>query len=240
MGRSRWPASTSRAPRISRGKTVGITGVPSDTATLDTEVKDAGGDPSKVKVVTIGYNGVQDLENHKVAAFTGFWPADGVQVQTDGYPITAFKLDDWGGPGYPGLVAFSTKTEIAKDPGLLRAFVAATVQGYQDTLANPTRSLNDLLKLNPALKKKFTQASLKAYMPLFQGRRAELRRAAGPEGRGALDLVAEEQDDQEGDQPDALRDQSVPAEGLRWASSTQKASASPSRVAPGRTSRSSP
>jgi ABC-type nitrate/sulfonate/bicarbonate transport system substrate-binding protein len=150
-----------------QGKTVGITGVPSDTATLDTSVRHAGGDPAKVHVVTIGFNGVQDLQAGKIAAFTGFWPADGVQLQVNGYPITAFKLDENGGPAYPGLVAFTTKSLIASNPQLVRAFLAATVKGYQDTIRDPQQSLNDLLRLNPTLQRKLTQASLNAYLPLF-------------------------------------------------------------------------
>ncbi|HRV60431.1 MAG TPA: ABC transporter substrate-binding protein, partial [Solirubrobacterales bacterium] len=73
-------------PKQLEGKTVGITGVPSDTAILNTVMKDAGGNPDDANVVTIGFNGVQSLEAGKVSAFTGFIPADGVQVEADGYP----------------------------------------------------------------------------------------------------------------------------------------------------------
>jgi putative hydroxymethylpyrimidine transport system substrate-binding protein len=150
-----------------QGKTVGITGVPSDTATLDTSVRHAGGDPAKVHVVTIGFNGVQDLQAGKIAAFTGFWPADGVQLQVNGYPTTVFKLDENGGPAYPGLVAFTTQALVKAKPQLVKAFVAATVKGYEDTIRNPQHSLSDLLQLNPTLQRKFNQASLNAYLPLF-------------------------------------------------------------------------
>lgn len=149
------------------GRTVGITGVPSDSAVLDTTVAAAGGDPAKVHVVNVGFNGGQDLAAGRIAAFTGFWPADGVQLQVDGHPITVFKLDRYGGPAYPGLVAFTTRGLVQKDPRLVSAFVAATVHGYEDTLADPQRSLDDLLQLNPGLQRRFTQASLRAYLPLF-------------------------------------------------------------------------
>jgi putative hydroxymethylpyrimidine transport system substrate-binding protein len=155
------------SPAQLQGKTVGITGVPSDTAVLDTTVSHAGGDPAKVHVVTIGFNGAQDLEAGKIAAFTGFWPADGVQVAVSGHPITVFKLDDYGGPAYPGLVAFTTTALIGAHPDLVRDFVAATAHGYEDTVRDPQRSLGDLLRLNPTLQRGFTAASLKAYLPLF-------------------------------------------------------------------------
>jgi putative hydroxymethylpyrimidine transport system substrate-binding protein len=155
------------SPAQLQGKTVGITGVPSDTAVLDTTVAAAGGDPTKVHLATVGFNGAQDLTAGRIAAFTGFWPDDGVQLQVSGHPITTFKLDDYGGPAYPGLVAFTTGSMIAHDPRLVAAFVAATVRGYEDTLRDPGRSLEDLLSLNPGLQRKFTQASLNAYLPLF-------------------------------------------------------------------------
>jgi putative hydroxymethylpyrimidine transport system substrate-binding protein len=156
-----------RTPAGLVGKTVGITGVPSDLAVLDTVVADAGGDPTKVHTVTIGFNGVADLEAGKIAAFTGYWPDDGVTLAVGGYPVTDFKLDRWGGPAYPGLVAFTTTRLIAADPALVRAFVAATVHGYEDTLADPARSLADLLKANPSIEPNLAQASLAAYLPIF-------------------------------------------------------------------------
>ncbi len=90
-----------------------------------------------------------------------------MQLQVAGHPITAFHLDDYGGPGYPGLVAFTTRQLAAARPALVRAFVAATVEGYEDTLHDPARSLADLLRLNPGLERAFTRASLAAYLPLF-------------------------------------------------------------------------
>lgn len=155
------------SPAGLQGKTVGITGVPSDSAVLDTEVRHAGGDPGKVHVVTVGFVGAQALRTGRIAAFTGFWPADGVQLEVSGEPITSFKLDQNGGPPYPGLVAFTTRQKIASEPQLVRDFVAVTVLGYERTLASPERSLEDLLQANPDLSAKLEEASLRAYLPLF-------------------------------------------------------------------------
>jgi NitT/TauT family transport system substrate-binding protein/putative hydroxymethylpyrimidine transport system substrate-binding protein len=170
------------SPAELQGRTVGITGVPSDTAVLDTEVRHAGGNPLKVHVVTIGFDGAQALAAGRIDAFTGFIPDDGVQLQVSGHAIAAFALDRNGGPAYPGLVAFGTRRLIASDPALLRGFVAATVRGYEDTLADPGRSLDELLAANPTLARKFTSASLRAYLPLFA--------AAGRGGAGTVPFGA--------------------------------------------------
>jgi len=134
---------------------------------LDTVVAHAGGDPSKVRTVTIGFDGVADLEAGKIAAFTGYWPDDGVTLAVSGHPITIFKLDAGGGPAYPGLVAFTTRSLIRRDPALVRGFVRATVHGYEDTLRDPARSLAELEARNPAIVPRLARASLRAYLPIF-------------------------------------------------------------------------
>ena len=154
-------------PKQLEGKTVGITGVPSDTAILNTIMKDAGGNPDDANVVTIGFNGVQSLEAGKVSAFTGFIPADGVQVEADGYPTKSFPLDENGGPSYPGLVVFSTESKIDDNPDLMQGFVDATVKGYQDALNDPQEALSALLAQTQGLDKGLQEKVFDAYIPYF-------------------------------------------------------------------------
>jgi putative hydroxymethylpyrimidine transport system substrate-binding protein len=176
-----------RSPADLQGRTIGITGVPSDTAVLDTEVRDAGGNPAKVHVVSVGFNGPQALLAGRIAAFTGFIPDEGVQLRLSGHPIAAFPLYRYGGPSYPGLVAFTTRRLIASDPALVRRFVAATVRGYDAALADPRLALRELLRANPTLPPALTRASLRAYLPLFAGRPgAGARARAGTSSAGAL------------------------------------------------------
>ena len=149
------------------GKTVGVTGVPSDNAILDTIMADAGSNSDEADVVTIGFNGVQSLEAGKVQAFTGFIPADGVQVEADGYKTKSFPLDENGGPSYPGLVAFSTETMIADDPDLMKGFVEASIKGYQDALADPEAALTSLEDQTQGLDPELQKQVFDAYIPYF-------------------------------------------------------------------------
>jgi putative hydroxymethylpyrimidine transport system substrate-binding protein len=157
------------SPANLNGKTIGITGDPSDRPITKWIIDQGGGNYDSAKIVTIGFNGVTNLESGRVNGFTGFFPADGVQVQVDGYPTTIFRLDEYKAPSYPGLVVFSTDQRIQEKPGVMKAFVDATVHGYEDTLKNPQQSLNDLLAQNRTLKRKLQAAQLQAFMPLFQG-----------------------------------------------------------------------
>jgi len=154
-------------PKQLEGQTVGITGVPSDTAILNTVMKDAGGNPDDANVVTIGFNGVQALESGKVAAFTGFIPADGVQVEADGYKTRSFALDEYGGPSYPGLVVFSTESKIGDEPDLMKGFVDATIKGYQDALKDPQEAVDALISQTQGINKDLAMKSFEAWTPLL-------------------------------------------------------------------------
>ncbi len=154
-------------PKQLEGETVGVTGVPSDNAILDTIMADAGGSSDNVDVVTIGFNGVQALESGKVKAFTGFIPADGVQVEADGYPTKNFPLDEYGGPSYPGLVVFSTESKIGEDPELMQGFVDASVKGYQDALEDPAAAIDSLISQTQGIDKQLATDSFDAWVPLF-------------------------------------------------------------------------
>ena len=156
-----------RSPAQLEGRRVGVTGVPSDDAVVRTEVADAGGDPAKVRQVTVGFGGVKALLAGRVDAFTGFIPADGVGVELEGEPIRPFPIDEHGGPRYPGLVVFATRNEIESDPGLMEGFASATARGYRDVLTAPERGLNALLGANPSIDAAFARASLRAHLPLF-------------------------------------------------------------------------
>src|SRR6187200_1629105 len=59
-------------PREMEGHEVGVTGLPSDEAVVDSEVEADGGDPAAVERVTIGFKAISALAAGKVDAATGF------------------------------------------------------------------------------------------------------------------------------------------------------------------------
>src|SRR3954464_8289526 len=93
-----------RTPAALAGKTIGVTGVPSDDAVLDTVLRAGGVDPSDVHRVTIGFNAVADLAAGKVDAATAFWNAEGVELKQQGIASREFRVDQFGAPRYPELV----------------------------------------------------------------------------------------------------------------------------------------
>lgn len=156
-----------RRPRDLEGRSVGVTGLPSDEAVVDSEVEADGGDPAKVDEVTIGFTAVPSLAAGKVAAATGFWNAEAIALERQGVPIRVFKVDDFGAPPYPELVLCTSEKLLKSDPKLVAAVVSATRRGYAFAEAHPSSALNDLLDANPELERADQAAQLKALLPVL-------------------------------------------------------------------------
>jgi ABC-type nitrate/sulfonate/bicarbonate transport system substrate-binding protein len=163
-----------RRPRDLEGRTVGVTGLPSDEAVVDSEVRADGGDPAAVERVTIGFNAVPALAAGRVDAVTGFWNSEAVALRLKGVPVRAFKVDDYGAPRYPELVLATSRESLEERPDLLgRRFTDATFEGYGLAEAHPRQALADLLAANPALDRADQAAQLRALrgslsgMPIF-------------------------------------------------------------------------
>jgi ABC-type nitrate/sulfonate/bicarbonate transport system substrate-binding protein len=151
-----------RRPRDLEGHTVGVTGLPSDEAVVDSEVTADGGDPARVDRVTIGFNAVSSLAAGKVDAATGFWNAEGVALRRQGIPVRIFKVDEYGAPPYPELILTASEQTIEDDPGLVDAMVAATTHGYELASNHPAQALDALLAEVPSLDRADQAAQLHA------------------------------------------------------------------------------
>jgi putative hydroxymethylpyrimidine transport system substrate-binding protein len=156
-----------RRPRDLEGHTVGVTGLPSDEAVVDSEVSADGGDPAKVKRVTIGFNAVASLAAGKVDAATGFWNAEGIALQRQGVPVRIFKVNRYGAPPYPELILTTSRKTIDRDPELVDSVVAATTRGYEFTEDDPAAALNALLAADPSLERPDQQAQLDVLLPIL-------------------------------------------------------------------------
>jgi NitT/TauT family transport system substrate-binding protein/putative hydroxymethylpyrimidine transport system substrate-binding protein len=155
-----------RRPRDLVGRTVGLTGVPSDRAIARTIIAGDGGDPDRVHFVVIGFSAVPSLVGGKVDAAIGFWPADGVELQRR-VADRIFRLERFGGPAFPELVIFSRARTLQRSPDLVQRFLRATVQGYALARRDPSRALSDLEAGAHGIDPAVAKASLRAYRPIL-------------------------------------------------------------------------
>ncbi len=168
------------SPRQLDGRTVGVTGAPSDLAVLNSIVAGAGGRPGGVHTITIGYDAVSDLLAGRVAAATAFWNDEGVTLDQRRPGFHDFRVEDYGAPSYPELIVCATARSLRAHPGVARAVVNALVQGYHTALADPQLGQRSLESEVPALDHQLDSRELAVLHPAF----------TGPEGRfGVLDTA---------------------------------------------------
>jgi putative hydroxymethylpyrimidine transport system substrate-binding protein len=151
-----------RTPADLAGKTIGVTGVPSDDAVLDTVLRSGGVNPDSVHRVTIGFNAVADLAAGKVDAATAFWNAEGVLLQQQGIPTREFRVDDFGAPRYPELVVATSHPSLREHHEIACALTDGLVAGYRRMQDDFEGALEALLDANPGLDQQAQQAQMAA------------------------------------------------------------------------------
>jgi putative hydroxymethylpyrimidine transport system substrate-binding protein len=157
------------SPRQLAGKTVGVTGAPSDTAVLRSVLAGAGARASAVKTITIGFNAVGDLLAGKVAAATAFWNDEGVTLNRRRPGFHIFRVEDYGAPSYPELVVCATARSLKSRPALARSVVRALVRGYDLALARPAVGQRALESEVPGLDHTLDTAELAGLDAAFRG-----------------------------------------------------------------------
>lgn len=161
------------------GRTIGITGVPSDYAVLDTALASAGLTRKDVKVVSVGYNLLPALLAHKVDAVLGVYRnVEGIQLQQRGLKPTIIPLDRTGVPFYDELVLVASSARLRTDAtyrSTVRRFVTAFLAGTAQARRNPGRALTILQRVT-------------ASDPRFLARAtpATLALLSGPDGIGCM------------------------------------------------------
>ena len=156
-----------------KGRTVGITGVPSDYAALDTALASVGLTRKDVHVVSVGYSLLPALLAHRVDAVIGVYRnVEGIQLQERGLKPTIIPLDHAGIPTYDELVLVANAQRLRTDAAYrstVRRFVRAFLAGTADARQHPQRALAILEKVT-ASGQRFLARATPATLALLAGR----------------------------------------------------------------------
>ena len=157
-------------PRQLEGRTVGLAGLPNDYTDLKAILRHDGGAYGKVHTVNVGYNLLPALLSRRVDAIIGaYWTWEALQAQQQGHPVNVLRLDAEGVPTYNELVFITGRQQLAREPGVLRAFQHATFRGYAYAAAHPDEATAILLKVPGVLSrsKGLIERSIRLLAPLF-------------------------------------------------------------------------
>ena len=162
-------------PRELEGRTVGVSGLPSDPAFLRAIVEHDGGHYDRVRQVTIGFAAVSRLLTRRVDAVPAFWNAEGVALERRGRPVSVFRVEDYGAPPYPEVVLIVARRTLDEHRDRVRRAVAAIAGGLQDTLANREAAARTIAHAAESKDVELVRAQLDAVAPAF-ARRLRLNR----------------------------------------------------------------
>jgi len=156
------------SPKTLAGKRVGTAGIPYQDAYLDEILQNADVDPATVKRVNVGFNLVPAMLSGKVDATLGaFWNVEGVQLRLDKKHPSIAPVDTLGVPPYDELVLAARYATVQHDGETLRRFMQALQRGTRDARNDPQAAVDALLAAAPDLKRPFTEASVKATIPVL-------------------------------------------------------------------------
>lgn len=176
-------------PADLRGARIGVTGLPSDEAVLDSVLESGGLSADDVETVTVGFEAVPALLGGRLDAATAFWNAEGVAL-AERRPTREFRVDDFGAPSYPELVLVTTPEQLEEERDALAGAVAAIDRGYAETIADPDAALAELLAAVPGLREARQRPQLDAVLGAFGSTRrldrAELERWADWDVEGGI------------------------------------------------------
>jgi NitT/TauT family transport system substrate-binding protein/putative hydroxymethylpyrimidine transport system substrate-binding protein len=156
-----------RRPRDLEGRTVGVSGLPSDPAFVRAIVEHDGGDFSRLHLVTIGFNSVSALLTGRVDAAPVFWNAEGVALRERGVPIREFRVDEYGAPPYPEVVLVTSRRTLERKRDVLRRTLLAIRDGMRAVQRDPGAAVRDVAQAAEADDTKLIAAQLRAVRPVF-------------------------------------------------------------------------
>jgi putative hydroxymethylpyrimidine transport system substrate-binding protein len=154
-------------PRDLEGRRVGVTGLPSDVAVLDSVVAGDGGDPDRVRTITIGFEAVRAMVAGRVDGATAFWNVEGVALRERRPDVQEFRVDDFGAPAYPELVLCVARRTLEEKRPVVAATIRALQRGYTQAQADPESAVGALVEAGSGLSREAAAAQLDAVAPAF-------------------------------------------------------------------------
>lgn len=148
------------SPKDFEGKRYGGWGSPMEVATLKGLMEVDGGDYSQLETVDIGaIDYFTAVEEH--VDFTWiYYGWDGVNAELMDYPIDFILLQDVDSDldFYTPVIVASEET-LAEQPEMVKAFLAATAQGYLDAIEDPDAAAELLVAAVPEIDAELAKAS---------------------------------------------------------------------------------
>lgn len=160
------------SPGALRGRKVGITGIPTDDATLATVLRTGGLARGDARAVNVGFNLVTSLLSRKVDAILGgYRNVEGIQIEQEtGTRPVVLPVDRLGVPSYDELVVVANARRLDSDPAYanaVRRFLGALRQATEAAMADRDGAVATMAQAT-SYKPAFLRASVPATLDLLR------------------------------------------------------------------------
>ncbi|MFL5651814.1 MAG: ABC transporter substrate-binding protein [Chloroflexota bacterium] len=143
-------ASPVTRPRDLDGKTYAGFGYPNEEPTLKAVIRADGG-KGTFKTVTLDTAAYEALYAKRADFVITFAAWEGIEAGQRGIPLRTFKFTDYGFPDFYQVVLACNDAWLATNPESARAFVGATVKGFEFAAASPAEAAQILVDQNPGV-----------------------------------------------------------------------------------------
>ena len=158
-------------PRDLAGKRVSLHPTKKGVAMLRHIVRQDGGDADSVLIIDSGERQLQPEELQSGiadATYGGYWAWEALMSSSvPAEDRLVWKADEIGAPVQPGYVLTAHEETLRKNPAMVRAFLAATEQGYRDAAADPDSAAAVYEQVAPYFDTELIKASLSAVTPTW-------------------------------------------------------------------------
>ena len=150
------------------GKTVGVTGVPSDEAMLGAFLEDAGLSLDDVEVVNVGFDLMPSLLGGSVDAIIGgYYVHESILAEQQGKPVVAMNVQDYGVPDYYELLLVTGDAFAEENPEAVEGFIRALQRGYEAAAADPDAAVDALMAAYPETAEEVEREGIGLIIPLW-------------------------------------------------------------------------
>lgn len=161
-------SSDIQSPADLAGKTIAMTGVPSDEAFLKAVLEHEGLGLDDVEMVNVGFDLMPAILSERADAAIGvYWTHETILAEHEGYPVRYFRIEEFGVPDFYELVIVAGEQTIADQADVVTAFLGALRQGFIDAEADLDTALAHLMEESPELVEDVEREGLDLLAPMW-------------------------------------------------------------------------
>lgn len=157
-------SSNITVPQDLVGKTVGVI-YGDDENLYRLFLKQNGIDEKSVNEVP-AITGISQILTDKVDAKMAYEMNDAVLLELENEDVNVLKFREYGVNVYADTI-FTTKEMIEKNPDKVKAFIKATIKGWEEAISNPEKAIKELIEVNPALNYEHQLGYLNGSIPII-------------------------------------------------------------------------